>query len=117
MKKILTGALAVTVAATMAWAAADDDIKARQTAMKAAGAAAKAQDFAALAEAAKAAQAAFKADTSGQGSMKTEASPAIWTDAAGFDKIMNDFVTLAAAGDKAVFGTCKSCHQGYRVKN
>ena len=59
----------------------------------------------------------------------TEAKSTIWTDRAGFDKALAEFKqqadaavaanpqTLAelqpAAG--AVFKTCKSCHEGYRV--
>ena len=66
---------------------------------------------------------------SGSGA-ETEAKPEIWSDAAGFKAKMDDFVTqsqqlavVAKAGDeakmkeqfKATAGTCKACHDGYRV--
>lgn len=117
MKRILTAATLVGALATAALAAPDDDIMARQAAMKAIGAAAKAGDFEAMNKAALEAQAAFKADTTGQGTLPTESSPAIWTNMAGFDAIMNELVTKSAAADKSVFGTCKACHADYRIKN
>lgn len=65
----------------------------------------------------------------------TEAAPAIWSDRAGFDAQTAKFAAAteaaAAASGKSgpadveafkaafgpIFGTCKSCHEGYRVKN
>lgn len=65
----------------------------------------------------------------------TTAAPAIWTDRAGFDaeiaklaSAAGDAVTAAGKDGPAdveafkaamgpVFGTCKSCHEGFRVKN
>jgi len=59
---------------------------------------------------------------------KTEASPAIWTNKADFDKRLAEMGTLAAAAGKAktpeefkaafpkVSATCKSCHDLYRKK-
>ena len=115
MKKFMLGAtIAATAAATMAFADADSAIGARQTAMKAVGAAAKAQDFAAMNQAALAAQAAFNENTAGAGTLKTTAADNIWSDKAGFDAIMAQLISLSAAGDPAVFGTCKSCHKSYR---
>ncbi|MEM7240551.1 MAG: hypothetical protein AAF429_00040 [Pseudomonadota bacterium] len=92
----------------------DAAIEARQTAMKAVGAAAKAGDFPALNEAALASQIAFQADTTADGTLKTKASPAIWEDAAGFNAIMTQLIELSTAGDRAAFGTCKACHSDYR---
>ncbi|MEM1039948.1 MAG: cytochrome c [Pseudomonadota bacterium] len=58
---------------------------------------------------------------------KTEASPKIWEDRAGFDAEVNKFIEASAVlptdldGFKAAFGavtaTCGSCHRAYRVKN
>ena len=95
----------------------DAAIEARQAAMKAIGAAAKAGDFPAMAEAAVEAQTAFLDDTTADGTVKTEASPTIWTDKENFDAVLGQLIELAQAGDKEVFGTCKSCHGDYRVKN
>lgn len=71
----------------------------------------------------------------GSESGDTEAAPAIWSDRAGFDAEIAKFVAasekaMAASGRpgpadldafKAVFGpvlgSCKSCHEGFRVKN
>ena len=92
----------------------DAAIEARQAAMKAVGAAAKAGDFAAMNEAALAAQVAFQADTTADGTLETKASPAIWEDADGFSAVMTQLIDLSAAGDSAVFGTCKACHKDYR---
>jgi cytochrome c556 len=117
MKKILAMTAIIGAISTTAMAAPDDDILARQAAMKAVGAAAKAGDFAAMNKAAMQAQELFKVDTSGQGTVPTEARPEIWTDMAAFDAIMNDLVTKSAAADKSVFGSCKACHADYRIKN
>lgn len=67
-----------------------------------------------------------------EGSMteKSEASPKIWTDRAGFDAAVAKFIadTAGAAAAKPasadafkplfgkVAGSCKGCHEGYRVK-
>ena len=66
---------------------------------------------------------------SGSGA-ETEAKPEIWSDAAGFKAKMDDFIkqseqlaAVAKSGDeakmkeqfKATAGTCKACHDGYRV--
>ena len=117
MKKLIAGGLIAVTAAGAAFAMANDAITARQAAMKAIGAAAKAQDFAAMNVAALAAQEAFMEDTRASGSLPTEAADAIWDDKAGFDAIMADLVTKSAAGDGSVFDSCKACHKDYRVKN
>lgn len=114
MKRITTLAVICAVG-TMAFAAADDSIKLRQSHMKEVGAAAKARDLAALATAGEAALLAFQTDTTGQGSVKTKAADNIWTDWDGFEASMNQMITAAKAGDAdAVFDTCKSCHSTYR---
>ncbi|MFT7026790.1 MAG: cytochrome c556 [Paracoccaceae bacterium] len=66
----------------------------------------------------------------GSGTDASEASPKIWTDAAGFDAAVVKFIkdteaaVIAAPATldafKPVFGqvagNCKSCHEGYRIK-
>jgi cytochrome c556 len=65
----------------------------------------------------------------------TSASPKIWEDMAGFKQKLGDFQTAVASAVDAsgrsgpadidafktaigpVFGTCKSCHEAYRLKN
>ncbi|WP_223385575.1 c-type cytochrome [Oricola cellulosilytica] len=65
----------------------------------------------------------------------TTASPKIWEDMEGFEAELDKFQTAAAAAMQAagkdgpadldafkaaagsVLGTCKDCHEGYRVKN
>ncbi|PIB23065.1 hypothetical protein BFP76_08530 [Amylibacter kogurei] len=116
MKKLIMG-LAVAAFSTAAFADADDSIKARQAAMKAVGAAAKAGDFAAINKAALEAQVAFAENTDGMGSVETEALPAVWADSDQFNSIMENLITASAAGDKdATFGACKECHTSFRVK-
>ena len=69
---------------------------------------------------------AFRANVS-EG--KTRAKPEIWSDWSGFESKAGDLkaaaAALAAAGDdvaavggklKALFGSCKGCHQDYRKK-
>ena len=114
MKKFVTIFVALAFGSA-AFANADDDIMARQALMKQVGAAAKARDLGALAEAGSQALVAFKVDTTGQGSVSTKAADNIWTDWAGFEAIMNDMITSAAAGNgDGAFATCKSCHSKYR---
>lgn len=117
MKRMITTVAVLGTLATAAFAGPDEDIMARQSAMKAVGAAAKAGDFAAMNEAAIAAKAAFMVDTTGQGTVPTEALPAIWENADAFNAIMDTLVTKSAAADKSLFGTCKACHADYRAKN
>ena len=92
----------------------DGAIEARQAAMKLVGKSAKAGDFAALNEAAIAAKAAFAADTTQDGSLPTKATANIWSDPDGFNALMDEMIDKSAAGDRAVFGTCKACHSDYR---
>jgi cytochrome c556 len=61
---------------------------------------------------------------------ETTAAPAIWSDRAGFDAKLADFVADLHAASKApptdlaevgplmqtLGGNCKACHEGYRVK-
>lgn len=115
MKKVIIGAITCALMATFVSAAPDDDIKARQAAMKAVGAAAKAGDFAAMNEAALVAKAAFMIDTTGQGSVATKSAANIWTDMDGFNVIMDEMISKSATADKSVFGTCKACHSAYRT--
>lgn len=115
MKRAITIFALLGISTGIALAAADDDIKARQAAMKAVGAAAKAGDFAAMNEAAIAAKAAFAANTAGQGSVETKALDSIWGDgAAGFNTLMDQLISASGAGDKGAFATCKGCHKDYR---
>ncbi|MEO0344538.1 MAG: hypothetical protein AAF198_13980 [Pseudomonadota bacterium] len=114
MKRLTAILLALTVG-TAAFANADDDIMARQALMKQVGAAAKAGDLNALADAGAQALVAFRVDTTGQGSVETKAAANIWTDQAGFEALLNEMVTAARAGDRdATFATCKTCHSTYR---
>lgn len=71
----------------------------------------------------------------GSDSGDTEAAPAIWSDRAGFDAEIAKFAAATEAAAKAsgkggpadldafkaafgpIFGSCKACHEGYRVKN
>ncbi|MEO0819945.1 MAG: cytochrome c [Pseudomonadota bacterium] len=70
---------------------------------------------------------AFKPDTSGQGTEKTTVSGKIWSDFDGFMAKARDLekavAALSAKGEdagfddmKAVFGTCKACHDAYRER-
>lgn len=94
--------------------------------------------------AAKAALAAINATASSFGDFfpegsdmgaNTTASPKIWEDMAGFNEKLDGLKSAAAAGVAAsgkdgpadldafkaamgpIFGTCKGCHEAYRVKN
>lgn len=116
MRNLMIGAAMICATATTAFADADATIMERQAAMKAVGAAAKAQDFAAMNKAAMIAQEAFKIDTR-DGFAPTEANPTIWDNMDAFNAIMDDLVAKSAAADKSVFGTCKACHADYRIKN
>lgn len=135
------------VGATVAPAYADGaaDIKERQALMKAIGGKMKAiggilkggdpsmlaAHTSELAALAKKAKSAFPAG-SGPDAGETEALPVIWTDTAGFNKVLAEFVTtteaLAAAGATgdlkatgAAMGAvgknaCGACHQTFRKK-
>lgn len=66
---------------------------------------------------------------------RSEASPKIWEDAAGFQAEIDKFIASASAAREAsgrpgpadleafktamgpVMGSCKSCHEGFRVEN
>ena len=113
--KYFAGLLAAAGIATAAFAAVEDDILARQDIMKQVGAAAKAQDPAALAAAGKAALVLFAVDTTGQAPIKTKAADNIWTDWEGFENIMNQMISAAEAGDvQNATATCRTCHTTYR---
>jgi cytochrome c556 len=69
----------------------------------------------------------FPAGTANGGAVKTGASPAIWSDAAGFKaaglKFVTDAKAAGAAADQAAFAAaykvvqsdCGGCHKAYRV--
>ena len=118
MKTLITATLIAATTTGAAFAGVNADILARQTIMKAIGAAAKAGDFGALAEASnpEITIPAFTIDTTDRGDAVTEASNAIWTDFARFEGLLIQMNEKALAGDKSVFGTCKSCHADYRLK-
>lgn len=117
MKKTLYTLLAIGLTSTGAIADSNADIMARQAAMKAVGAGAKAKDFDAINKNAIIAKAAFMNDTSADGTAETTAIAAIWTDKAKFDGILDQLITASAAGDAgATFATCKACHSEYRIK-
>ncbi|MEM0976313.1 MAG: hypothetical protein AAGJ34_02140 [Pseudomonadota bacterium] len=114
MKTLFASLLALSIGMPV-MANPDDDIMARQALMKQVGAAAKARDLVALADAGEKALAAFRVDTTGQGTVETKAAANIWTDWAGFEALLNTMVTAARAGDgDAAFGTCRTCHTTYR---
>jgi cytochrome c556 len=116
MKNLMIGAAMICATATTAFADADATIMARQAAMKAVGAAAKAGDFAAMNKAALVAQEAFQTDTT-DGFVPTEARPEIWVNLDAFNVLMDQLVAKSAAADKSVFESCKACHADYRIKN
>jgi len=93
----------------------EDPIAARQSAMKQMGAALKAGDAAAVAPIAVKLKLLFP---EGSISDKSEASPKIWEDwdefVAKLDKLEAD--SNAGASPRELGGTCKSCHDNYRVK-
>jgi cytochrome c556 len=82
------------------------------------------KNAAAILENLKAAHGLFPA---GSGGGESRAKPEVWTDRAGFDKAMKEGIdaagALAAIGDEAAFagamralgGTCKGCHDKYRL--
>jgi cytochrome c556 len=63
----------------------------------------------------------------GSGGGESRAKPEIWTDAAGFEKVMKEAqaaaVALSSVSDEAAYGpalgalgsSCKSCHDKYRL--
>jgi cytochrome c556 len=70
----------------------------------------------------------FPAGSDATGAVKTAASPAIWTDTAGFQaaaaKLVTDAKAAQAATDQASFGIawqaveadCGGCHRTYRIR-
>lgn len=140
------GVAVVGAGAGLAAGSADDMINARQAEMKANGKAMKvlvsilkgetAYDNAAVQAAVKtitdaraAADAAGAWDAASQtgGTVKTEAKPEVWTDAAGFTAAWQNFdqavAQLAASTDEASFkaafpalgASCKGCHEKFRA--
>lgn len=95
--------------------AQDDPIAARQAAMKAMGGALKAGDTATVAAKAAELKLLFP---EGSMSEKSEASPKIWEEwddfIAIFDKLEAD--ATAGAAVPVLGGSCKACHDNYRVK-
>jgi len=99
-------------------------IRAMATKEAAFDAAAVKKNAATILENLKAAHELFPAGTGGG---ESRAKPEVWTDRAGFDKAMKDgqeaAAALAAIGDEGAFqaatralgGTCKGCHDKYRL--
>ncbi len=127
-KSITAGALVLGLGVTLAFAAADDQIKARQAEMKANGKVAGALaaiykgdapfdaavvkaniDAMLAAEAAAGAAKAWDADSQNGATIETWAKPEIWTDGKGVETAYNALVTartaVAAATDEASFKT------------
>lgn len=143
LKWVFAG-LAIAVGAAGLAHGADDPVAARQALMKANGKAAKTifdmvqgkTDY--DADAAKAAFEKIAEDMAtfptlfpeGSDQGKTTASPAIWTDKAGFEAIAAKVVADATAGAAAasggvdaikapamaIGGSCQSCHEKFRIK-
>lgn len=144
LKTVTAGALLLGLGVTLAYAAADDQIKARQTQMKANGKAMgalaaimkgeAAYDAAVVKASIDAMGAAWdesmKANAWGAdaqtGSVETWAKPEVWSDAEGFkaagDQLGKALGDLAATTDEAGFkaafpavgGGCKNCHDKFR---
>lgn len=138
------GAAVLSVGATLAFAAADDAIKARQACMKAHGAefgviapimkGEKPYDAAALKAAYDAADVAcadwdksWGEDTKTGETLKTAAKPEVWSDMEGFKaaggKFWEAYQAVRNAADEAAFKAavpamgeqCGACHEKYRV--
>ncbi|MCZ4271017.1 c-type cytochrome [Maritalea porphyrae] len=93
----------------------EDPIAARQSAMKSMGAALKAGDVAAVAPLAAQLKLLFP---EGSTSEKSEASPKIWEEWDDFIAILDKLEADATAGAAVpvIGGSCKACHDNYRVK-
>ena len=147
MKKFVVAALGVCLTASAAFAAGDA-ITTRKTIMDSVAAAAglgggmMKGEIAYSPAAGKSAIATMAAASHSFGSFfpegsdtgDTTASPAIWSDAAGFEAALTKFAATADAAVKAsgkngpadvetfkaafgpIMGNCKSCHEAFRVK-
>ncbi len=140
---VLAGVSVVGFSASLAFASADDSIKARQECMKAHGASMgvmvpmikgeKPYDNAAIQASFAAEEAAcadwakwWGADTQKGETIETFAKPEIWTDAAGFEAAggvwYKAYQTIKATTDEASFKaafpalgeSCKGCHEKFR---
>ncbi len=141
--KILFATIGMTLAATAAFAGADDNIKGRQTCMKAHGASMKIMvpmmkgeapyDNAAIQATLDAEGPAcadwdkwWAADGQEGATVETEAKPVIWTDAKGFADASaawyKAFTAVKASTDEASFkaafpalgASCQGCHEKFR---
>jgi len=95
--------------------AMDDPIAARQASMKAMGKALRGGDTATVAKEAAALKLLFP---EGSTSDTSEASPKIWEEWDDFVAILDKLEAdaTAGAGVPVIGGSCKSCHDNYRVK-